>query len=280
LDERVEQSTDAEAAADPQAFLAGLAESVRRALPRPLADRVLVVERRRTLADRVSGRRGSIARVSLTGAEEMLTLEYEPGPHWRAEVVRLYGGATVATRALRLGDWLTAFAARVAALSAEAAGDAAASSRALQTLGLERAGSEIQVRDATIEGDLHTLPVRLGQRLPAEAVAQVRRVCDLLVETLGRVAGQGEPEAVVRLTATVYLPETLRSYVTLPPEWAADHVLPDGSTASGLLIAQLGELERAATRMRDAAAEQDASALLVNGRFLSERFGASRLDLP
>jgi hypothetical protein len=31
--------------------------------------------------------------------------------------------------------------------------------------------------------------------------------------------------------------------------------------------------------MRDSAVEQDASALLVNGRFLSDRFATSSLDL-
>ncbi|MFE4470210.1 hypothetical protein ACFRFH_15465 [Leifsonia sp. NPDC056824] len=270
----------AEAAADPQTFLADLVESVGRALPPALAARVLVVERRRTLADRVSGRPGAISRVSLIGTEETLTLGYEPGPHWKGEAHRVYGGVTIARRALGLGDWLTAFAGRVAALAAEAAGDAATSSRALQTLGLEPAGSEIQVRDATIEGDLRTLPARLGHRVPDEAVAQVGRIGDLLIDALPRVAGQGEPEVVVRRTATVYLPDTLRAYLSLPADWAADHVFPDGTTASAALVGQLSELERAARRMRDAAIEQDASALLVNGRFLADRFGASRLDLP
>ena len=31
--------------------------------------------------------------------------------------------------------------------------------------------------------------------------------------------------------------------------------------------------------MRDAAIEQDASALLINGRFLADRFAGSRLEL-
>ncbi|GAA4150554.1 hypothetical protein [Leifsonia shinshuensis] len=270
----------AEAEADPQTFLTELVESVGRALPPALAARVLVIERKRTLADRLFGRAGAIARVSLIGPEETLTLGYEPGPHWRGEVDRVYGGVTIARRPLGLGDWLTAFAGRVAALAAQAAGDAANSSRALQTLGLEPVGSEVQVRDATIEADLRTLPARLGRRVPDEAVALVGRIGDLLIDALPRVAGQGEQEVVVRRTATVYLPDTLRAYLSLPADWTADHVLPDGTKASEALIAQLGELERAAKRLRDAAVEHDASALLVNGRFLAERFGVSRLDLP
>lgn len=270
----------AEAAEDPQAFLLGLIERVRHALPAVLVARVLVVERRRTLSDRVSGRAGAIVRISLLGRQETLTLGYEPGPHWAGEAVLVYHGTTVARRQLPLGDWLTAFAARISALEAETAGDAATSSRALQALGLEPPGSELHVRDAKIRVDLRSLPARLGRRVPAEVTAQVGRISELLVDALDRVTGQGDAEAMVRRTATVYLPDTLRTYLALPDEWAAHHVLPDGTTPVQALAAQLDELESAAVRMRDAAAEHDASALLVNGRFLSQRLGLSQLDLP
>ena len=270
----------AEAAEDPQAFLLGLIERVRHALAPAIVARVLVVERRRTLSDRVSGRPGAITRISVLGREETLTLSYEPGPRWAAEAALVYRGTTVISRELGLGDWLTAFAGRVAALAAEAAGDAAASSLALQALGLEPPGSELHIGETTIDADLRTLTARLGRRVPAEVIAQVDRIGELLVDALERVAGQGEAEVMVRRTATVYLPDTLRAYLILPAEWAAHHVLPDGTTPAETLVAQLGELETAALRMRDAAAEHDASALLVNGRFLSQRFGLSRLDLP
>jgi hypothetical protein len=270
----------AEAAEDPQAFLLGLVERVQNALPPVLVERVLVVERRRRLSDRVSGRPGAITRISLLGRQETLTLGYEPGPKWAGEASLVYRGATVVSRTVGLGEWLTAFSERVGALEKEAAGDAATSSLALQALGLEPPGSELHVREATIDADLRTLPARLGTRLPAEAIGRVGRIGDLLIDALYRVAGQGEPEVMVRRTATVYLPDTLRAYLMLPPDWAARHVLPDGTTPTQTLLAQLSELEAAATRMRDAAAEHDASALLVNGRFLSQRFGLSRLDLP
>lgn len=270
----------AEAAEDPQAFLLGLVERVRHALPPVLVARVLVVERRRTLSDRVSGRPGAITRISLLGQQETLTLGYEPGPHWAGEAALVYRGATVASRPLGLGDWLTAFVERVSALEAEAAGEAATSSLALQSLGLEPPGSELHVRPAKIDSDLRTLPARLGGRVPADAIARVGRIGELLIDALDRVAGQGEAEVMVRRTATVYLPDTLRAYLILPHDWAAHHVLPDGTTPAQTLLAQLEELEGAARRMRDAAAEHDVSALLVNGRFLSQRFGLSRLDLP
>ncbi|HEY2557582.1 MAG TPA: hypothetical protein VGI08_10780, partial [Diaminobutyricibacter sp.] len=123
------------------------------------------------------------------------------------------------------------------------------------------------------------LPARLGSRVPSEAIAAVGRIGGLLADTLPRVAGQGEAEVIVRRTATVYLPDTLRAYLSLPADWAVEHVFPDGSTPAQALVSQLGALETAAKKMRDAAVDHDASALLINGRFLADRFAASRLDL-
>ena len=269
----------ATAHSDPQAFLGDLIASVTRTLPAEVMDRVLVVDRTRTLADRFARRDGTITQVRLTGTNESLTLSYEAGPHWSAEWARVYRGATISQHPMTLGEWLTAFAGQVAALAAEAAGDSAAGSRALQTLGIEPAGSEIRVSESTLDGDLLTLPARLGSRVPAEAIAAVRRIAELLVDTLPRVAGQGEAEVIVRRTAMVYLPDTLRAYLSLPADWAVEHVFPDGTTPGQALISQLTALEEAAKRMRNAAVEHDASALLINGRFLADRFAQSRLDL-
>lgn len=265
--------------ADPQAFLGDLVASVARTLPAEVMERVLFVDRTRSLADRLARRPGVISRVRLIGTNESLTLSYEPGPRWKAQWARVYRGATISSHEMTLGEWLTAFAGQVAALAADAAGDAASGSRALQTLGLEPAGSEIRVSESTLEGDLLTLPARLGSRVPSEAIAAVGRIATLLADTLSRVAGQGEAEVIVRRTAMVYLPDTLRAYLSLPADWAVEHVFPDGTTPAQALVSQLGALEAAAKKMRDAAADHDASALLINGRFLADRFAASRLDL-
>ena len=65
----------------------------------------------------------------------------------------------------------------------------------------------------------------------------------------------------------------------MPADWAIEHVFPDGTTPAQALISQLSALEGAAKNMRDAAVDHDASALLINGRFLADRFATSRLDL-
>jgi hypothetical protein len=265
--------------ADPQSFLNGLVDSVNRALPAAVTGGVLTVERSRSLGDRVAGRPGEITEIRLVGTSETMVLGYKPGPRWTAETARVSGGVIISRRTLTLGEWLTAFAGRIAAIAADAAGDAAASSRALQELGIQPAAADIRVGESTIASDLLALGARLDQRVPVEAAAAVRRIGELLADTLTRVVGSGESEIIVRRTAMIYLPDTLRAYLSLPADWAASHVFPDGTTPAEALVAQLSALESAAGRMRDSAVEQDASALLVNGRFLSDRFANSSLDL-
>ena len=265
------------APATPQSFLAELVATVRRTLPPDVAARVLLVDRRRTVRDRLLGRPGVITRVRLVGPTETLTLGLKAGAKPAGQWSHVYGGETVARRPMTHDELLNTFAGRAAELAAEVATDAAAEA-ARQTLGRRASGSQVRVRESAIEGDLRTLPARLGTRLPREALAQLGRISDLLIDALPRVAGQGEPEIILRRTATVYLPDTLQAYLSLPADWAAGHVYPDGSTPAQALTTQLGALESAAQRMRDAALQHDASALLINGRFLSERFASSRPD--
>jgi len=271
--------TLASANSDPQSFLNGLVESVRQAVPDAVSSGALELDRDRSLGDRIAGRPGRIDELRLVAPGETLVLRYSPGPRWVAAAARISGGVIISRRTLNLGEWLTEFAGHIAALAADAAGDTAASSQALQTLGIEAAGADIRVNEANIIGDLQALPARLTKRIPAEALASVGRIGELLSDTLPRLSGSGEPDIIVRRTATIYLPDTLRAYLSLPPDWVASHVFPDGSTPEQAFIAQLSTIEAAVARMRDSAVEQDASALLTNGRFLSGRFTTSSLDL-
>jgi hypothetical protein len=265
---------------DPQSFLGRLVESAAGVLPAAVAADVLAVERSRSLSDRLSGRPGTVTGLTLTTPTETMTLRLEQGRRWSAETARVSGGVIISRRSLALGEWLTAFAGRVAAIAADAAGDAASASRALQTLGVQPAGADIHVGEASIVTDMRALPARLAGRIPAEAVELVGRIGELLADALGRVAGSGEPEVILQRTAVVYLPDTLRAYLSLPADWAAGHVFADGTTPAQALRDQLSTIEAAVLRMRDAALAQDAGALLVNGRFLTDRFAVSSLDLP
>lgn len=272
----------AETDSDPEALLRELVDSVMRSLPADVAASALVVERTRSLSDRLAHRPGALTGLRLSGPSESLSVRWEPGPRWTAQIEQLYGTVVLSSRTIPLSRWLTAFAQLVAGLAVHAAVDSADTARALQTLGILPPGSEVHVDDANLARDLLTLAARVGRRVPEEAVSAVERIGALLAETLPRVAGSGEPEVIVRVAATVYLPDTLRAYLALPSEWAAEHVLAGGLTPAEALIAQLEALETAARAMRDDAVEQDAAALLINGRFLADRFARSgrELDLP
>ncbi|MGH1549004.1 hypothetical protein ACRAWB_07445 [Leifsonia poae] len=264
---------------DPESLLRELIDSVARALPADVASTALSVELTRSLADRMAHRPGVVTRIRLAGETEALALGWEPGPHWTPTVEQLYGSVVLSTRTVTLSQWLTAFARLVAAMAVQAAEDSADSARALQTLGILPPGSEIRVDDATLAQDLRTLAARVRRRIPDEAASAVGRIGDLLADTLPRVAGSGEPEVMLRVAATLYLPDTLRAYLALPAEWATEHVLASGLTPAQTLTMQLDALESAARTMRDAAIERDAAALLVSGRFLADRFAGPRREL-
>jgi hypothetical protein len=266
-----------DATSDPQTLLDGLATAAGRALPASIVDQVLTVDRKRSLGDRMAGRPGTVASIRLDGVEETLTLRIDGG-RLTPEAARVSGGIIISRRTPSLGAWLDAFAGEVAAISAEAAGDSAVVGASLGRLGI-RSADPFRVRDDDLQGGLVTLAAVATQRLQPAASQTVGRIVALLQDALPRVAGSGEPEIVVRRTATDYLPDTLRAYAALPSDWAAAHRLADGSTPAEALTRQLASLEEAATRMRDAAVESDGNGVLVNGRFLEDRFRTSRLDL-
>ncbi|WIB00075.1 hypothetical protein [Curtobacterium sp. MCBA15_012] len=262
-----------DAGTDPQELLDGLANAAAAALPASVVDRVLDVERARTLADRLAGRPGAVRSVRLAGASETLTVRRDGGG-LATEAARVSGGVTIARERPALGAWLQRFVGEVAAVAADAAGDTAAAAAALGRLGI-RTVDAFRVTDGDVHRGLVALTAEAATRLPAGEAATVGRIAELLVDALARLDGAtGEPVVVVTRTATTYLPDTLRSYCALPADWAATHRLSDGSTPLGALRRQLDALETAARGMRDAAVERDAAAVVVNGRFLDDRFRA------
>jgi hypothetical protein len=258
----------ARAGDDPEGFLTRLEAAARRALG-PAAG-ALEREAERAVGDRLRGRRGRPVALRLSGDGFTLSLRRD-GARWAGEAARVVGGVVIAREPLQLGEWLDLFAQQVARAAADTAGDAEAAGRALGALGLQPAQPEFLVDPNDLERGLRSLPSRAAPRIPAEALPHVERIVALLLEAAPRVTG--EAAALVRRTATVYLPDTLRAFVALPADWAADHTLLDGATPAAALLAQLADLEAAAARMRDAAVDDDATALLLNGMLLEQRFG-------
>ncbi|GAB2574651.1 hypothetical protein [Microlunatus antarcticus] len=120
-----------------------------------------------------------------------------------------------------------------------------------------------------------------GGAVPAPVASRVRRITRTVRETLPRVRnlGLGSAEAyAVTATATDYLPEALAAYTRLPRQWADSRPVEDGRTSLMLLIDTLDLLASSMDAIFDAAVRVDANALVVQGRFLQEKFGHASSD--
>ncbi|SEQ69950.1 hypothetical protein [Microlunatus flavus] len=118
-------------------------------------------------------------------------------------------------------------------------------------------------------------------RVPALVASRVRRITRTVRDTLPRVRnlGLGSAEAyAVTATATTYLPEALAAYTRLPRQWADSRPVDGGKTSLMLLIDALDLLASSMEQIFDAAVRVDANALVVQGRFLQEKFGHSSVD--
>ena len=128
----------------------------------------------------------------------------------------------------------------------------------------------------------HTLSTANG-KLPAPLLAKVQGIAGTITDILPHFADfpPGSPDLfVVGRTATDYLPSALQAYLNLPRAYATLHKMPNGKTADQVLDDQLTLLATKMGEVADAVHKKDSDALLANGRFLAEKFGASPLALP
>jgi hypothetical protein len=120
-------------------------------------------------------------------------------------------------------------------------------------------------------------------KLPPPLQAKLQEIADTIMGILPHYAEfpPGSPDLfVVGRTATDYLPSALQAYLNLPRAYAALHKMPNGKTADDVLNDQLTLLASKMDEVADAVHKKDSDALLANGRFLEEKFGASPLALP
>jgi hypothetical protein len=104
-------------------------------------------------------------------------------------------------------------------------------------------------------------------------VEQIRRKVDVLLGYADRFPPFSQDLYLVRQTATDYLPRTLNSFLSLPPD-AVDRPLQEGGkTARQELQAQLDLLDSKLDEIAQDLQRQDADRLLANRRFLESRFG-------
>jgi hypothetical protein len=127
-----------------------------------------------------------------------------------------------------------------------------------------------------------TLSISSGKLSP-DLQAKLQGIADTITGILPHFAEfpPGSPDLfVVGRTATDYLPSALQSYMNLPRAYATLHKMPNGKTADEVLGDQLTLLSSKMDEVADAVHKKDSDALLANGRFLEEKFGASPLALP
>lgn len=120
-------------------------------------------------------------------------------------------------------------------------------------------------------------------KVPASSWTKLQEIADTIMGILPHYADfpAGSPDLfVVGRTATDYLPSALQAYLNLPRAYATLHKMPNGKTADQVLDDQLSLLASKMDDVADAVHKKDSDALLANGRFLEEKFGASPLALP
>ncbi len=137
-----------------------------------------------------------------------------------------------------------------------------------------------QLDAAEIKGELEGLVANVKNRVPKEVLGHVLSIQSSVLEVLPTLTRDGaytHHAYIVKQTALEYLPETLETYLNLPPAFARLHTVKDGKTAQQLL---LGQLELLDTTLKDIVVDlhqNDTDRLLINGRFLEEKFRKSDL---
>ena len=128
----------------------------------------------------------------------------------------------------------------------------------------------------------HQLSTANG-KLPPPLQQRLQQIADTITGILPHYAEfpPGSPDLfVVGRTATDYLPSALQAYLNLPRAYATLHKMANGKTADDVLGDQLTLIATKMNEVADAVHKKDSDALLANGRFLEEKFGASPLALP
>lgn len=128
--------------------------------------------------------------------------------------------------------------------------------------------------DALLEQFDRIIGAASAQLQPAmrARLGSIRASITEVLPRLGQIQGFDDNLYTVRETIARYLPETLASYIALPPVFRVTRVLKDGKTARDLLMDQLSVLDDQMKEVVSNVARGDANALLANGQFLEAKF--------
>lgn len=119
-------------------------------------------------------------------------------------------------------------------------------------------------------------------RLPASLQSQALALTDQLSGLLDQwERSKGhlslEESFHARHIALSYLPDALKTYLSIPKEFAASKKLANGMTAQETFRATLDDLGQKVTQLGEDLASQDAQAFLNHSQFLKEKFKPPQL---
>jgi hypothetical protein len=122
-----------------------------------------------------------------------------------------------------------------------------------------------------------------GRRLSAMTGAKLLKLCDDIEAMLAqweRSRGQlsVEDSFHARYIALRYLPDALKSFWSIPAQFATTRPLENGLTADATLGKTVDELGHKVRQLNDALAAHDAQAFLDHSRFLSDKFGTKAAE--
>ena len=120
-------------------------------------------------------------------------------------------------------------------------------------------------------------------RLPASLQSKVQDLCKqlaLLLDQWERSKGQLSLEEGfhARHIALSYLPDALKTYMSIPQQFAMSKRLDNGQTAQETFNATLDDLTRKVSQLSEDLATQDAQAFLSHSQFLHQKFNPPRIE--
>jgi hypothetical protein len=126
-----------------------------------------------------------------------------------------------------------------------------------------------------IRQELEELIRKIKGRVPHEILEKVERIKTSIIEVLPQISDLSSSDYnifTIKQTALDYLPASLQHYINLPPAYANIHPVKDGKTSRQLLVEQLDLLDLQMKEVVEAVYRKDTEKLIVQGKFLKEKF--------
>lgn len=145
-------------------------------------------------------------------------------------------------------------------------------------------GDARQAMERALEAVRRLVSFNPEDRLSASLQARVLELCAQLQQLLlqwdrSRGSLSLEESFHARHIVLRYLPEALKTYLSMPPRFARTKVLANGRTAEETFRVTVEDLSAKVLQLTEDLAAQDAEAFLNHSRFLDAKFGAQSKSL-